>query len=250
MLLGIAVNPLFGQSCCDEIVRCLLEKYLQSEEAFYDYVNSLTGRFIILIASKKEKMICQDAVGSNKLVPTSPEEWESINAGLPWDAYTTYITGSGENRREWMLIPVRIDSVHFGLQDPNPNYDNTQTMIVYEMPALGGSIFKADVTDDNNMNIARSIVDLNNGFDTEVFGADKSLTYPQLREISSEKNFQPAQSFFAQELIDRGLVGKQVLIAVKITNETRSFFTALKTGNGHTITDFKVPFTPQFVIMP
>jgi len=67
LLLGIVLDPLNAIDCPETILTILLNKYLRSEEEFFNYVDILTGRFIILVASPNKRFIFQDATGNRSL---------------------------------------------------------------------------------------------------------------------------------------------------------------------------------------
>ena len=67
LLLGLILDPLNNLDNPENILSTLHDKYLRSEDDFFDYVDTLTGRFVILLVSPNNKFIFQDAAGNMSL---------------------------------------------------------------------------------------------------------------------------------------------------------------------------------------
>ena len=67
LLLGLVLDPLNNIDSPERIVNILHTKYLRSEDEFFDYLDTLTGRFVLLVVSPNKKFVLQDATGNKSL---------------------------------------------------------------------------------------------------------------------------------------------------------------------------------------
>lgn len=74
-LLGFAVDPVNGYADTTQSVKRLHSSFLRSEDAFFDYLDLLTGRFVLFVKSHDRSFVLQDAAGTRTLFyDTSQEE--------------------------------------------------------------------------------------------------------------------------------------------------------------------------------
>ncbi|MCK4799243.1 MAG: hypothetical protein KAT05_17855, partial [Spirochaetes bacterium] len=67
VLLGTIIDPVNYISDSNLIIKKLLEKYIQSENDFFDYLDLLSGRFILVIQSSQKTIALHDATGIKTL---------------------------------------------------------------------------------------------------------------------------------------------------------------------------------------
>jgi len=67
LLLGLVLDPLNNIDNPEIIVSILHTKYLRSENEFFDYLDTLTGRFVLLVVSPNKRFVLQDATGNKSL---------------------------------------------------------------------------------------------------------------------------------------------------------------------------------------
>jgi hypothetical protein len=67
LLLGFAVDPLGGIRDCGRILEMLHTRLYQSTDAFYDYLDTLSGRFALLILTPTSRVALHDASGNRSL---------------------------------------------------------------------------------------------------------------------------------------------------------------------------------------
>ena len=63
LLLGIVCDPINNISSPDRVLKNLCEAYKENNSAFFDYLDCLSGRFLLLVCAKNNKFLLQDAVG-------------------------------------------------------------------------------------------------------------------------------------------------------------------------------------------
>ena len=62
-LVGTAIDPVNGYADADKVVERLHSLYRVSEEGFLDYLDLLTGRFVLVVTSPDRSFVLQDAAG-------------------------------------------------------------------------------------------------------------------------------------------------------------------------------------------
>ncbi|MCE2435855.1 MAG: hypothetical protein J4F29_23505 [Candidatus Latescibacteria bacterium] len=64
VILGTILDPVNNVICSNKIVQQLHSAYIQSDGIFFDYLDNLSGRFLVLVASQSRHFILQDAAGN------------------------------------------------------------------------------------------------------------------------------------------------------------------------------------------
>jgi len=64
VLLGFAVDPLNGSCDSGEIVENLRSRWLKTTEGFFEYLDTLNGRFVLLVHSARRAFVLHDAMGT------------------------------------------------------------------------------------------------------------------------------------------------------------------------------------------
>ena len=67
VLIGRVLDPINNEDRISEILAHLLGFYRKSENYFFDYLDKLTGRFVLLLASPTRNFVLQDATGNRSL---------------------------------------------------------------------------------------------------------------------------------------------------------------------------------------
>lgn len=67
LLMGTVIDPLNKDGNSQNIIKILSKKFAYSEDRFFDYLDELSGRFVLLISNKDKCYILQDATGNKSL---------------------------------------------------------------------------------------------------------------------------------------------------------------------------------------
>ena len=64
VILGTILDPINNVICSNKIAQQLHDTYIQSDDTFFHYLDNLSGRFLILVASQSRHFVLQDAAGN------------------------------------------------------------------------------------------------------------------------------------------------------------------------------------------
>ena len=82
-LLGFALNPFTGENNNQAITRQLASKLNICRNSFYEYLDELTGRFILVCESDLEKFVLNDATGNRVIFYDNVQKAAAISSHAP-----------------------------------------------------------------------------------------------------------------------------------------------------------------------